>query len=298
MERGGGARRWGGEALTAAGRAFRSWLGRGALRGWCIVCGEQTKFLASDPALYRESLFCRRCLTTSRYRSLARGLLRAVRELRGIDAPSLSALADVKPDESKLDAQSGWPLAVYDTQAPFYFSNCAYPLPDLLARAPFIEVTLSLYRPHLPLGEKLGPRLTNQNLESLCYPDESFDIVVTSDVMEHVRLDREAHREIRRVLRPGGVYLFTVPHARLWTETLDRVRVVDPSDPSLDEYPLPKEYHADANGEGEGVLSYRVYGRDLDQYLDELGFEVDYCIDDFPQWGILRTELYYCRLRR
>src|SRR5437016_14407750 len=59
---------------------------------------------------------------------------------------------------------------------------------------------------------KLGSHTTNKNIEQLTFPDNSFDIVITSDVMEHVRLDERAHQEIQRVLKPGGIYLFTVPH--------------------------------------------------------------------------------------
>jgi SAM-dependent methyltransferase len=40
---------------------------------------------------------------------------------------------------------------------------------------------------------------------------ESIDCVVACDNLEHVEDDERALREIRRVLRPGGVFLFTVP---------------------------------------------------------------------------------------
>ena len=117
--------------------------------------------------------------------------------------------------------------------------------------------------------------------------------------MEHVRLDDRAHKEIYRVLRPGGIYIFTVPHDRSFTDTLKRVQITDPEDSSKDVHLLEPEYHGDTNSEeGEGVLSYRVYGRDLDSYLDNLGFDVEYCKDEEPQSGILNTELYFCKKRR
>jgi SAM-dependent methyltransferase len=195
------------------------------LPGRCNVCGKQTEFFYLDPALYRESLVCAECLTTSRYRSIARGILKAIEELKGVRADSLSALASFK-------AQSG--LRVYDAQAPFYFERCAYPVPDLLSKCSWLDVHTSLYRPNDLPGAQIGPKTTNQNLEALTYADQSFDIVITSDVMEHVRLDDRAHREIQRVLRPGGVYLFTVPHFRDRRDTFVRVQVTDPSDPSKD----------------------------------------------------------------
>lgn len=49
--------------------------------------------------------------------------------------------------------------------------------------------------------------------DSMALPvaSESIDCVVVLDNLEHVEDDDCALREIRRVLRPGGVFLFTVP---------------------------------------------------------------------------------------
>ena len=43
------------------------------------------------------------------------------------------------------------------------------------------------------------------------YPDESFDVVVSHDVLEHVADPLISMREIRRVLRPGGLSLNVFP---------------------------------------------------------------------------------------
>lgn len=248
------------------------------------MCGLDTFFLYDDPALYRESLVCVHCLTTSRYRSMARGLLQAFGRLAGIRAASLATL----PSRSRARR-----LAVYDTQVAFDAGGSAYPIPDLLARCSWIDLSVSRWRGDLPLGTPLGPRVTNQSLERLTFPDAAFDVVLTSDVMEHVRLEEPAHREIRRVLKPGGLYLFTVPHFRD-RPTIERVRVVDPGDPSRDLDVLPREYHGDANSEEGRALAYRSFGIDLDEKLRRLGFKVVYEKRDLPELGILNTELFSC----
>jgi SAM-dependent methyltransferase len=46
---------------------------------------------------------------------------------------------------------------------------------------------------------------------SLPFPDESFDKVVVSEVMEHIPDDKGVLAEVVRVLRPGGLVAVTVP---------------------------------------------------------------------------------------
>lgn len=56
-----------------------------------------------------------------------------------------------------------------------------------------------------PLVDRVCP------LEALAFPDASFDLVLCTQVLEHVRLPEEALAEIRRVLRPGG-HAFVTTH--------------------------------------------------------------------------------------
>jgi SAM-dependent methyltransferase len=46
----------------------------------------------------------------------------------------------------------------------------------------------------------------------LPFPDDSFDKIVLSEVLEHLPDDRAALLEVRRVLKPGGVVAITVPN--------------------------------------------------------------------------------------
>ena len=50
-----------------------------------------------------------------------------------------------------------------------------------------------------------------ENIESLTFPDNSFDLFITQDVMEHVFDPADAFKEIARVLKNGGAHIFTVP---------------------------------------------------------------------------------------
>ena len=96
--------------------------------------------------------------------------------------------------------------------------------------------------------------------------DNSFDVVITSDVLEHVRRPYDGFTEVRRVLRPGGVHIFSIPitfpmrkrtRARVDTSGEDDVFLIEP------------RYH---NGKH---LVYTDFGADLITRLSELGFDTE-----------------------
>lgn len=75
-------------------------------------------------------------------------------------------------------------------------------------------------------GVEAATAARGRGLQSACMDaghlgvrDESFDIVVALDVLEHLDDDVAAARELRRVLKPGGLLLVTVPAYRwLWSD--------------------------------------------------------------------------------
>lgn len=63
---------------------------------------------------------------------------------------------------------------------------------------------------------------------SLPFADQSFELVMAFDLLEHLVDDDAAVREVCRVLKPGGTYLVAVPaDPKLWSshdEAVDHVR--------------------------------------------------------------------------
>lgn len=55
------------------------------------------------------------------------------------------------------------------------------------------------------------PEAIAGDAQRLPFPDASFDIVISTDVLEHVPDDAAAANEILRVLKPHGVAVLTVP---------------------------------------------------------------------------------------
>ena len=59
---------------------------------------------------------------------------------------------------------------------------------------------------------------TEGTIEALRFADGSFDLILATDVLEHLRDDRAGLRELRRVAAPGAMLLCTVPaYGWLWS---------------------------------------------------------------------------------
>jgi SAM-dependent methyltransferase len=128
------------------------------------------------------------------------------------------------------------------------------------------------YIPSKPWGSCLEPNYFNEDLQHLTFSDGAFDIVLTSDVMEHVRDCDSAHREVFRVLSAGGAYIFNVP---VDMSSEEDIRLVDTST-EQDVYLCKPQIHGDPLS--GGVLAYRVFGRSVIPKLQKLGFEVEFLL--------------------
>jgi ubiquinone/menaquinone biosynthesis C-methylase UbiE len=77
-------------------------------------------------------------------------------------------------------------------------------LPERIAGVDISERILETARARVPRAE-----LQQANLESLPFPDGEFDLVLSSQVIEHVVDADAALRELVRVLRPGGTLVLS-----------------------------------------------------------------------------------------
>jgi SAM-dependent methyltransferase len=68
----------------------------------------------------------------------------------------------------------------------------------------------SEYFPGYESGEWING-VRNEDAQHLSFADESFDIVTSNQVFEHVPDDIAAYRECWRTLRPDGHLIFTIP---------------------------------------------------------------------------------------
>jgi SAM-dependent methyltransferase len=144
--------------------------------GFCDICEKQVHF-ASANAWLRDYYFCDSCGSIPRERAVMRCLARYFPNWREL------AIHESSPIGRGTSVKLRKECARY--VASQYF-------PDVLAGS-----------------SRDGVR--SENLERLTFPDESLDLHVTQDVMEHVFNPAAAFAEIARTLRPGGAHIFTTP---------------------------------------------------------------------------------------
>jgi SAM-dependent methyltransferase len=139
-------------------------------------------------------------------------------------------------------------------------------LHDQLDRLP--QFTSSDYQPGSWPGDVVDG-IRSEDLTRLTYPDGCFDLVLTSESLEHVPDLDQALNEIRRVLVPGGRHIFTVPLLPQTAATFPRA-VLRPDGTVEDR--APRIAHP---GGDWGYPVFTEFGADLPDLLTRSGFAVD-----------------------
>jgi len=60
-------------------------------------------------------------------------------------------------------------------------------------------------------------QVKRMDLDSLQFPDNYFDVVTCTEVLEHVYEYQDVIAELTRVLKPNGLLIITHPNEVLWT---------------------------------------------------------------------------------
>ena len=124
-------------------------------------------------------------------------------------------------------------------------------------------------------------KIQHQDIHNLTYIDESFDIVSSTALFEHVVDDKKAFSEIKRVLKPSGFMIHSLPISNQ-LKTIERAKMVNGKTIHLEE---PK-YHDDIALRGlDSCLVYRDFGIDIVERIKSIGF-TSVKILDFNKLGL------------
>ena len=217
--------------------------------GQCNICGWRGEFLR--PEGEREGMLCGNCASSSRLRAVIYWLGKFTGN-EGVPLHGWPRTPGVTVLESS--ARGSYPVML-DDKFEYYETE---------------------YDPAMIDGGRHPRRFAD--FQDLHFADRMFDVVIASDVFEHVRDDAAGYREIFRTLKPGGKLILTVPYTHTQPVTVRRVDTTGGEDIHL----MEPEYH----GGGGHTLTYRNYGRDLLTLLGDTGFAVAHAWTGIPALGI------------
>ncbi|MBW7957117.1 MAG: methyltransferase domain-containing protein [Deltaproteobacteria bacterium] len=130
-----------------------------------------------------------------------------------------------------------------------------------------------------------GKAMVQMDITDIKYPDNAFDVIYASHVLEHIPDDRKAMRELHRVLKPSGWAILQVPISG--DRTLEDPNIVTPEDRER------------AFGQGDHVRRYGFDGV-YKARLEEAGFNVHVdsfvntlSSEDVDRYGLINEDIYY-----
>ena len=124
------------------------------------------------------------------------------------------------------------------------------------------------------------------------FSDNSFDCIICYHILDQIPDDRQAMRELFRILKPGAGAILQEPIPRNQKETVESLTIT-----------FPDEENIDSSGYVFGPGNHvRLYGQDYKDRLEEVGFmvKVDGYVRELPddlieKYGLDKNEdVYFC----
>ena len=236
--------------------------------GFCCVCGQATNFLTSfmystgltpdgrSMPNWREHMQCEHCGLVNRVRA-------AIHALHTCAQPKTASRIYIT---ERLTKTYSWLEKRYvNLQGSEYFG------------------------PNHKLGAVMDG-IRHEDVMNLSFEDNSFDFVLSFDVLEHIPFPEKAFKEIYRVLDENGLFLFSVPF--LSNSLSDVIRASMRNDGSI-EHHLPAEYHGNPVEPEGGALCFRYFGWKMLDQLRKVGFKNVRCLAYWSEeQGYLGKEQY------
>ena len=203
--------------------------------GYCSCCDKTVSFILSfmsDKLNWRQSLVCPHCRLNNRMRFVYGRIIN--------------------------DYKNGMDMYIAEQHTSMYM--------ELKKKIP--DITGSEYFGDAIEGGKLINGIRHEDIMNLSFGDESLDMVITQEILEHVSDFRLAFSEMFRVLRNNGKAIFTVPFYPLRDAT--EHRAIKRLDGAIEHISDPI-YHASPLSE-KGSLVYSEFSWDIFTHIRDAGF--------------------------
>ena len=243
--------------LVAKMNPIYEWLGN------CPICHRNTTFRAQDK-WFRDYLICTTCADGSYPRE--RALFLTIED----ECPNWR---DLRIHESSPLMRGASPVLAHECR----------------------DYVATYFFPGVPPGD-LHRGFRCEDLECQTFADESFDIVISQDVMEHVLNPERAYQEVWRTLRPGGVYIHTTP---IYKDLVASQRRADRRADGSIHHLFEPEYHGNPIDDAGALVTFH-FGYDLADLIAEWAdFDVEIRRFNDRTHGIVAefSDVIICRKR-
>jgi hypothetical protein len=231
---------------------IRPVIANGRFRFWCDICEKITFATANQDWNLRNSILCASCRQGGRQRHTFKVIKEAHRK-RSFNRKVI--LEEVTSFKKLLDQKFG------------VFFGSEYLGEDKVGGVRY------------PCD---GLIIQHEDIQALSYETESIDLLITLDVLEHIPSIPRALSECNRILRPGGLFILTVPfYDQRNTNTRAAIvngRLVNYSPQAFHGNPISKE----------GALVFTEPGVDLIASMVGAGFDVTLSLGANIYDGLLR----------
>jgi SAM-dependent methyltransferase len=208
----------------------------GSLRHWRFASGECPLCGPSHFVVLRPDPFFTRCVKCK------------------ATAVTLSVTKAIQQNVTALQTKIAYEMSTYGSTHSFLKNNCA-------------AFFCSEFFPGRKSGEYVDGIL-NQDAQALSFADESFHLVTSNQVFEHVPDDLAAYKECYRTLKPAGSLIFAVPlHPTASTEQVGVLR-----DGSIHWLGTPEFHGSRTTGPNSVPVFWRFSVNDMRNRVSRAGF--------------------------
>jgi len=234
----------------------------------CAICGSRGEFKVAEKTAARDNFRCGNCRGMLRQRDAAQLIVDEFGDGTYLDLRTLATSGEMDD------------LNIYEV-------GMRGPIEARLKHLP--NYVQSYFWDDVKPGD-WNNDIQCQDLRALTYADNSFDLITSLEIFEHVFDAQKAMNEVARVLKPGGVHIFSMPvRYPLPAKSTVRARLVD----GKVEHLVEPRYHV--AGDLSKSLVVTDWGRDFKELHQKAGLKLNMIRRSAPGVGCVPNASFVAR---